>query len=112
MRINNSIIIGAAVAIGAFALGFVYGNIYTLKYQFVLKEWQPSLGTLVTLGVALLAFLGVRTTQRVNVIKEQERIDDQLPDWRQVSELLTIMRGPLESLRPQARYQALLVLDS
>ena len=64
------------------------------------------------LGVTL-AYIGVRGTQRINVlIKEQDRLGELLPGLRQIDEVLAITRGVLSHLRPQHRYQAHLLFDA
>ena len=113
MRLNNATIMAIAAATFAFVLGFAYGNLFEVQYGFQLKDWQTLASTLVALGAATLAYMGVRGTQRINVmIKEQDRIEALLPGLRQVNELLLVIRGPLNGLRRQHRYQAILLLDA
>ena len=61
----------------------------------------------------MLTYIGVRGTQRINVvIKEQDRLDASLPGLRQVNELLITIRGPLSALPTERLYQAATVFDS
>jgi hypothetical protein len=72
---NTGILLFAAASLG-FVLGFAYGNVLGLERVFDLEKWQTLVGTVVAVLAAAAAFLGVRGTQRINVIlKEQERLD-------------------------------------
>jgi hypothetical protein len=94
-------------------LGFAYGNYFDRSYSFDLKDWQTLLGTMVAFLGVTLAYIGVRGTQRINVlIKEQDRISELLPGLHQVDEALAIPRRVLQHLRPQHSYQAHILLDS
>jgi hypothetical protein len=96
-----------------FVVGFACGDLVGARYDFHLNEWQGLVGGLVAIGAASVAYLGVRGTQRINVmIKEQDHIAELLPGLRQVNELLIVLRGVLNSMRPQHRYQAHLLLDA
>ena len=113
MHIRNSIIFAVMAAIYGFVFGFGYGNFLGAQYGFQLKDWQTLLGVLVAVLAAILAYIGVQGTQRINVmIKEQDRLDALLPGLRQVDELFTILRGPLSSIRTQHLYQASVFLES
>jgi hypothetical protein len=113
MQLRNTTVLIVAAAAAAFLLGFAYGNLFAAQYGFQLKEWQTLASTLVAVIAATLAYIGVRGTQRINVmIKEQDRIEALLPGLRQVNELLIVLRGPLNGMRPQHRYQASLLLDA
>lgn len=113
MHIRNTTIFVAMAAIYGFVLGFGYGNLFEAKYGFELKEWQTLAGVLVAVGAAILAYIGVRGTQRINVvIKEQDRLTESLPGLREVSELMLIVRSPLRSLRTEHLYQAKILIDS
>jgi hypothetical protein len=113
MYIRNCTIFAVMAAIYGVVLGFAYGNLFDAQYGFQIKEWQTLTGVLVAVATAILAYMGVRGTQRINVVtKEQDRLDATLPGLRQVNELLITIRGPLSSLRSTSLYQAGLVLDS
>jgi len=113
MQLKNTTLLVVAAAVLAFLLGFAYGNLFDDQYAFHFRDWQTLGSTCVAVIAATLAYIGVRGTQRINVmIKEQDRIEALLPGLRQVNELLIVIRGPLNGLRPQHRYQALLVLDA
>jgi hypothetical protein len=113
MRISNTTILVVAAAMLAFLLGFAYGNLFEVQYGFHFKDWQTLASTCVAVIAATLAYIGVRDTQRINVlIKEQDRIAELLPGLRQVNELLMIPRGVLNGMQPQHRYQANLLLDA
>jgi hypothetical protein len=112
MRLSNSAIMGAATAAFAFIFGFACGNLFDVQEGFHLKDWQTFASMLVAIVLGTLGYIGVRNTQRINVmIKEQDRIAEMLPGLRQVNELLVVLRGPLNALPPQRRYQAHLLLD-
>jgi hypothetical protein len=108
---RNATIAVVVTAVLASLLGFAYGNYFERRYSFDLKDWQTLLSAMVAfLGVAL-AYMGVRGTQRINVlIKEQDRIAELLPGLRQVDEALAIPRSVLAQLRH--RYQAHILLDA
>lgn len=113
MYIRTGTIIAVMAAIYGFVLGFGYGNLFDAQYGFQLKEWQTLAGVLVAVAAATLAYLGVQSTQRINVvIKEQDRLDALLPGLRQVNELLLTIRGPLSNLRTRHLYQSYLLLDA
>jgi hypothetical protein len=113
MHIRNTMIFVAMAAIYGLVVGFAYGNLFEAKYGFQLKDWQPLVGVLVAVTAAMLTYIGVRGTQRINVvIKEQDRLDASLPGLRQVNELLIIIRGPLSALPTKRLYQTAVVLDS
>lgn len=113
MYISNSTIFAAMAALYGFILGFGYGNLLEAEYGFALKDWQTLVGVLVAAAAAILAYIGVRGTQRINVvIKEQDRLDALLPGLRQVNELLLVIRGPLSALPTKRLYQTILLLDS
>jgi hypothetical protein len=113
VRLDSSKILAIAAAILSFVLGFAYGNLFDELYNFHLKDWQTFVGMIVAILLGLLAYWGVQGTQRINVmIREQDRSDQLLPGLRQVDELLLVTRGPLNALRPQSRYQSLLLLDA
>ena len=113
MYIKNSMILAVMAAIYGFVFGFGYGNLFEAQYGFLLKDWQTLAGVLVAVAAATLAYIGVRGTQRINVvIKEQDRLDALLPGLRQVNELLIVLRGPLTALRSRSLYQAGVLLDS
>jgi len=106
-------IFAVMAAVYGFVFGFGYGNLLEVQYGFQLKDWQTLAGVLVTVAAATLAYIGVRGTQRINVvIKEQDRLDALLPGLRQVNELLIIIRGPLTALRSRSLYQAGVLLDT
>lgn len=110
---RNSALFAIYIGFLAFVLGFAYGDLFGARYDFHLNEWQGLVGTFVAIVAAGVAYISVWTTQRVNVmIKEQDRITELLPGLRQVHELLLIPRGVLNSLRPQQRYQAVVLLDA
>ena len=113
MKIENSTIAAVAFAALAFVLGFGYGNLLGLEYEFRFQEWQTLTSAIVAIGLGMLAFFGVWSTQRVNVmIKEQERIDAMLPGLRQVDELLRSLQRPLRELRPQTRHESQTFINS
>ena len=112
-RISHTTILLIAAAMLAFIVGFAYGNFFEVQYGFQLRDWQTLASVAVAVAAAVLAYIGVHNTQRINVmIKEQDRIDGLLPGLRQVNELLLVIRGPLHSLQPQHRYQAQVLLDT
>ena len=113
MNLNSSTIATIVIAILAFVLGFAYGNLFEVKYDFHLKDWQTLLSAIVAILVGSLAYLGVRNTQRITVmIKEQERIDTMLPGLRQLDELLRSLQRPLRELRPQTRHESQTFINS
>ena len=113
ITINNTAVLVVAAAIFGLVFGFAYGNLLGVQYGFQVKDWQTFGAMLVALAAAAVAYIGVRNTQRITVmIREQDRIDDLLPGLRQVNELLMVIRGPLNAMRPQHRYQAALLLDA
>jgi hypothetical protein len=112
-KINNWTITSIAISVLTFVLGFAYGNLLGLEYEFRLQEWQTLVSAIIAIALGMLAFFGVWSTQRVNVmIKEQERIDALLPGLRQTKELLVSLQGPLQRLRPQTRYESGVFIDS
>jgi hypothetical protein len=113
MYIRTTTIFVAMAAVYGFVLGFGYGNLLGANYGFELKEWQTLAGVLVAVAAAILAYNGVRGTQRINVvIKEQDRLDALLPGLRQVNEFLIVIRAPLSSLPTKRLYQVGVLLDS
>ena len=113
MHVRNTTIFIAMATIYGFVFGFGYGNLFEAKYGFELKEWQTLAGVLVAVAAAILAYIGVQGTQRINVmIKEQDRLSEQLPGLREVSELMLVVRSPLGSLRTGHLYQAKILIDS
>jgi len=112
-KINNWTITTIAISVLTFVLGFAYGNLAGLEYEFRLQEWQTLVSAIIAIALGMLAFFGVWSTQRVNVmIKEQERIDALLPGLWQTKELLVSLQGPLRRLRRQTRYESGLFIDS
>ena len=110
---RNSALLAMAIGLLAFTLGFAYGNFFDSTFSFHVRDWQTLGSTLVAIIAAAVGYFAVWNTQRISVMtKEQDRIQALLPGLRQVNELLIVIRGPLNSLRPQHRYQATLLLDS
>ncbi|MBC9883860.1 hypothetical protein G8O24_42055 [Bradyrhizobium sp. INPA01-394B] len=98
-------------AIYGFVLGFGYGNLLEAKYGFELREWQTLVGVLVAVAAAVLAFIGVRGTQRVNVVlKEQDRLDKLLPGLRQANDFLGQLCRYLEHINDHTRYLSITVV--
>jgi hypothetical protein len=113
MNINNSTIVTIAIAMLVFVLGFAYGNVFDAVYGFHLKDWQTLVSAIIAILIGLLAFFGVRNTQRITVmIKEEERIDTILPGLRQAEELLRALQRPLRALRPQTRHESQTFVNS
>ncbi len=109
---RNSAIFAAAVGLLTFVLGFAFGNFLEVKYGFQLKDWQTLASTLVAIVAAGVAYVGVRTTQRLNVMmKEEDRIDEFLPGFRQVDEIFLLPRSVLTRLPRRQLYQAELLVE-
>ncbi len=95
-----------AAATFAFVFGFAYGDLLGGQYGFRFQDWQTLGSAMVAFGAATVAYLGVRGTQRINVmIKEEERIDSTLPGLRQTHDLLDFLVTQVD-LPPQLRYVA------
>jgi hypothetical protein len=95
----------------AFVLGFAYGNVLGLDATFVLEKWQTLVGTLVAVLAAVAAFIGVRGTQRINVVlKEQERLDKLLPGLRQANDFLGQLSTYLGHINDRTRYLSITVV--
>jgi hypothetical protein len=110
-KITNTGILLFAAASLAFVLGFAYGNVLGLERVFDLEKWQTLVGTVVAVLAAAAAFLGVRGTQRINVIlKEQERLDKLLPGWRQANDFLSRLSHYLDQISDRTRYMSITVI--
>ncbi|CAN0349773.1 unnamed protein product, partial [Phaeothamnion confervicola] len=100
-----------AAALLAFVLGFAYGNVLGLDATFVLERWQTLVGTMVAVIAAVVAFIGVRGTQRINVVlKEQDRLDKLLPGLRQANDFLGQLSRYLEHINDHTRYMSITVV--
>src|SRR3974377_2254458 len=112
-KIDDGTIVAIAFVTMMFVLGFAYGNLFGLEYEFNFREWQTLASTIIAIGLGMLAFRGVWSTQRVNVmIKEEERINSILPGLRQVMEILVSLQRPLMNLQSQAYYKSEIFIDS
>lgn len=109
---QTTVLIIAATVLGS-VFGFTVGNTLDYEFAFHLKEWQTLTSAIVAFIGITVAYLGVRQTQRINVlIKEQDRIDELLPGLRQADDLLALPRSVLNAIRQQHRYQAAVLLDA
>jgi hypothetical protein len=76
------------------------------RYRFRLQDWQTLVSAAIALGAATLAYLGVRSTQRINImLKEEERIDKALPGLHQTHDLIDFLAARVD-LPPQLRHVA------
>jgi hypothetical protein len=89
----------AAVLVGV-AVGFVLGNILGVRKAIDIKEWQTTIGVVVAVAAATVAWINVQTTLRVNLIsREEDRMERTLPGLTEAAKLLTSLVGDLRALQ-------------
>jgi hypothetical protein len=105
VRLSNKHVVLAAAALLAFIFGFAYGNFFDAQYGFELKQWQTLVGAVITLVGIVLAFLGVRGSQRLNIIsREEDRMEELTPGLLQTRDMLTVLTQQLRTVRRQSLY--------
>lgn len=110
-KFTNALVCVVAAAVLAFILGFALGNAFGIGNTFQLEKWQSLAGALVAIVAATVAFLGVRGTQRINVIlKEQERLDKLLPGLRQANDFVSRLAEYLGQITARTRYMSIVVI--
>jgi uncharacterized protein YfkK (UPF0435 family) len=113
VRLSNGHVVLAATALLACIFGFAYGNLFDAQYGFHLKEWQALVGAIITLIGIVLGFLGVRGSQRLNIIsREEDRIEELTPGLQQTCDVLTVLTQQLRAVRRQSLYNIRPVLRS